>query len=153
MAGPPVERPVKHAELEAVCRRHGVGLVYLFGSLEKRGLDILRGVSVVAEDRLADLDVGVVTVGPLPDVADRPAFYAVLFGDLEDLFHPLRLDLSLLEENHSVFQAEAVKGTCVYELGEDFRERYEMRVLRRAADFLPVLRQFHREVIEEVTKR
>lgn len=93
------------------------------------------------------------TVRPLPGVADRPSFYAALFNDLEDLFRPLRLDLSLLEENHSVFQVEAVKGTCVYQVSEGFRERYEMIVLRRAADFLPVLRRFHREVIAEVTRK
>jgi hypothetical protein len=49
-----------------------------------------------------------------------------------------------------VFQAEAVGGICVYQISEGFRDRYEMDVLRRAADFRPVLRRFHREILEEV---
>jgi len=63
---------------------------------------------------------------------------------------PFRLDLSFLEEGHSVFQAEAICRACVFAASEDLRDNYEMRVLRRAADFRPVLRQFHREILEEL---
>ena len=39
---------------------------------------------------------------------------------------------------------------CVFSAGEQLREDYEMRVLRRAADFRPVLREFHREILEDL---
>lgn len=142
--------PFKTNELAALARRHGLSLIYLFGSQAREGLTLLSGGRAEHSDRLADLDVGVVTSGPLPETGHRPALYSSLQNDLQDLFLPLRVDLVLLEEGHSVFQLEAVKGNCVYQVSEPARERYEMQILRRAADFGPVLRTFHREALEEV---
>lgn len=147
------ERPGSgKSRLAEACRRHGVGLAYLFGSRAREGMRLLSDgqARILADDPLADLDLGIVTLDPLPDPAFRPALYIALYGDLEGFFEPLRVDLVFLEENHSVFQCEAIKGTCVYQVSERFRDDYEMRVLRRAADFRPVLRRFHREVLEEV---
>lgn len=141
---------VRPAKCEALCRKHGVALAYLFGSRAEAGYRFLRGGQVVAEDPLADLDVGVVTGGPLPPASERATFYALLHNDLADLFHPFHLDLVLLEENHSVFQLEAIKGICVYQVGEEEREAYELRILRRAADFRPFLEKYLQERLEEV---
>ncbi len=63
---------------------------------------------------------------------------------------PLSLDLVLLQETHSIFQLEAIKGICVYRESEQAKEDYEMSVLRRAADFGPVLAKFLEETLEEV---
>lgn len=87
---------------------------------------------------------------PLPAPALRARVFSDLHNDLQEVFDPLRLDLSLLEENHSVFQFEAVKGICIYARDESVRDRYEMDIMRRAADFRPVLEAFLREVPEEV---
>ncbi|MDQ7793565.1 MAG: nucleotidyltransferase domain-containing protein [bacterium] len=138
------------AELGVICRRHGVDLVYLFGSQARPGHLFLLGEKVVAEDSLADLDVGVVGSRPLPPPAGRATFYALLHNDLAGLFAPFKLDLVLLEENHSVFQLEAIKGICVYQAGEDERSAYETGILRRAADFRPFLDRYLQERLEEV---
>lgn len=76
--------------------------------------------------------------------------YAKLYGDMADLFAPKQLDLVFLEENHSVFQAEALKGICVYSLDESTRDQYEEMILRRAADFRPFLEKYYQELLEEV---
>jgi hypothetical protein len=139
-------------KLARVCQAHSLGLVYLFGSMANQGERLLEGTGSppAPDDPLADLDVGVVTLEGLPAPGQRHRLYRSLYNSLEELFRPLRLDLVFLEENHSVFQAEAVGGICVYQISEGFRDRYEMDVLRRAADFRPVLRRFHREILEEV---
>ncbi len=137
-------------KLARLCREHGIALVYLFGSQAQLGARILAGESVVIKDPLADLDVGVVTEGPLPQPSQRLKFYAALYNDLEEVFEPFHLDLVLLEENHSVFQLEAVKGICVYQVSQERRDTYEMMILRRAADFRPFLQKYLREVLEEV---
>ncbi len=142
--------PDGHGRLQTLCRNHQLGLVYLFGSQASLGVDRLDGQKVRPKDALADLDIGVVTSHGLPEAAERLALYSSLHNGFEDLFHPLRPDVVLLEEGHSVFQAEAVKGICIYQVSEDFRDEYEMRVLRRAADFAPVLRAFHQDILEEV---
>ncbi|MDI6871771.1 MAG: nucleotidyltransferase domain-containing protein [Bacillota bacterium] len=139
----------KRQELRELCRRHGLALVYLFGSQAANGARLLDGETAAPSDALADLDVGVVTLEPLLPPHERYQFYARLFNDLEDVFKPFPLDLVLLEENHSVFQLEAIKGICVYQVSEEKRDEYEMNILRRAADFAPVLDLFHREYLEE----
>jgi len=137
-------------KLKAVCHRHGIGLVYLFGSQAHLGLAVLAGKRPAAGDPLSDLDVGVVTNGPLPAPDERAGFYAGLYNDLEEIFRPLRLDLSLLEENHAIFQYEAIKGFCVFCADPKKKDEYEMMVLRRAADFRPFLAKYLEEVLEEV---
>lgn len=136
--------------LISLCRGYGLALVYLFGSQARTGASILAGEKVSIADPLTDLDVGLVTERPLPQAPQRARFYANLYNELADLFLPLRLDLVLLEENHSVFQAEAIQGICVYEISEEKRDQYEMMVLRRAADFRPFLAKYLQEVLEEV---
>jgi len=137
-------------KLACLCRKYRVALVYLFGSQAQVGAKILAGKKVVIKDPLTDLDVGVVTEEPLPKPPQRSKFYAALYNDLEDLFRPFRLDLVLLEENHSVFQLEAIKGICVYQVSEEKQDTYEMMILRRAADFRPFLEKYFQEVLEEI---
>ncbi|HAG08844.1 MAG TPA: DNA polymerase subunit beta [Desulfotomaculum sp.] len=143
---------VKNPQHELACLGHkyGVALIYLFGSQAREGTKILAGEKVMIEDPLTDLDVGVVTEEPLPKLPQRLKFYAALYNDLEDLFKPFCLDLVLLEENHSVFQLEAIKGICVYQISEEKQDTYEMMILRRAADFRPFLEKYLQEVLEEV---
>ncbi len=136
-------------KLKEVCKKHRISLAYLFGSQAGEGIKLLSGDEVGVSDPLADLDVGVVTVDPLPEGLARARLYSSIFSDLEDLFSPLPLDLVFLEENHSVFQLEAVKGKCVYSLGPDTRDRYETYVLRRAADFRPFLEKYYMEILED----
>ncbi len=133
-----------------VLARHRISLAYLFGSQAQAGKALLAGEPFEIGDSLSDLDLGVVFDDPLPSGRDRVRLYASLYNDLIDLFSPLHLDLVLLQETHSVFQLEAMRGTCVYESDEQTRDNYEMNILRRAADFRPVLAKFLEESLEEV---
>ncbi|MDI6895531.1 MAG: nucleotidyltransferase domain-containing protein [Bacillota bacterium] len=141
----------KLGAFQRVCREHGLALVYLFGSQVANALRMLHGEDVELRDPLADIDIGVVTARPLPsDARGRLDMYTSLYCGLADFFAPYAVDLVLLEEHHSVFQAEALAGVCVFEASSAFRDRYEMSVLRRAADFKPFLDRFYQEVLEEV---
>lgn len=138
----------KKSELTRISQEHNLDLVYLFGSQVANGLRVLQGNNVEVLDPLTDLDVGVVTRGSLPPPAIRGKFYAELYVALSDLFEPFPLDLVLLEENHSVFQAETLKGQCIYASSEERKDDYEMSILRRAADFRPFLEKFLEEALE-----
>lgn len=138
------------SRLAGACREHGVALVYLFGSRQESGVSLLKDESVTLSDPLADVDVGVVMLGPLPGSDERYRLYARLYDALTDVFPGVPLDLVLLQETHSVFQAQAVAGQCVYAASEECREAYEDRVLARAADFRPFLELFYRERLGEV---
>jgi predicted nucleotidyltransferase len=137
-------------DLVSICRKYGVALVYFFGSQASTGVRILKGETVEVNDPLTDIDVGIITETPLPNPYEKTNFYADLYNDMEDLFKPLRLDLVLLEENHSVFQLEAIKGICVFQNSQEKRDDYEMMILRRAADFRPFLNKYIQEILEEV---
>lgn len=50
----------KIIDLGIVCQRYAIALVYLYGSKAEEGLRYLRGENIKIDDRLTDIDVGVV---------------------------------------------------------------------------------------------
>lgn len=136
-----------------IFKAHGVALAYLFGSQVEAAIRMLQGEPTSLDDPLADLDVGVVFLEPKPAEPGRGRhrLYAALHNDLVDIFPGNRLDLVFLQETHSVFQARAFAGRCVYAASEAFKDTYEHRILARAADFRIVLERYHAERLEEVS--
>ncbi|MFZ5648493.1 MAG: nucleotidyltransferase domain-containing protein [Bacillota bacterium] len=140
----------KQKLINDIALKNDVALIYIFGSRVKTGLDILKGARRKNDDPLADIDIGVVFRTGLPAFRRRPELYSSIYNQLEDLFTPFPVDLVFLQETHSVFQANAINGRCLYFLSPEFRETYEENVLRRAADFRPFLEMYLDEVLEEV---
>jgi uncharacterized protein len=132
-----------------ICVENNIALVYLFGSQQENGLKLLDGQKMNLTDHLTDIDVGLVFSFDLETIPHRHKLYARIFNSLEELFRPYQLDLVFLQENHSVFQTEALKGICIYTSSEEFRDDYEMAILRRAADFKYVLDKYTEEVLEK----
>ena len=135
-----------------ICKNNSIALAYLFGSQAKVGLSILNGQTATVEDPLTDLDLGIVFKGDLPSPEELPKTYANLYNVLTDIFAPLNLDLVFLQEQHSVFQANVVTGICVYREDENFKSEYEENIMRRAADFRPVLEKYLDEHLEGALK-
>lgn len=142
----------RKAALERLSKKNMISLIYLFGSQAQKGLALLNSVSVEADDYLEDLDIGIVLRDALPSAEKMPTFYSNLYNQISTLFEPLKLDLVLLQEQHSVFQAEAVYGICIFAESKFIQEEYEENILRRAADFRPVLEKFYEERLEEIAK-
>ncbi|AAM23736.1 putative nucleotidyltransferase [Caldanaerobacter subterraneus subsp. tengcongensis MB4] len=136
-------------KLLEICEKYKIGLVYLFGSQKENALKLLQGEKVVIDDPLADIDVGVVFLEDIEKIEKRYLLYADIYNELEDLFKPYKLDLVFLQENHSIFQLEALKGICVYSYSEEFKDSYEMQILRRAADFKYMYDKYIEEVLEK----
>ena len=139
--------------LKEICSRHGVGAVYLFGSMAESAHRLLLGEEVSWDDPLADVDVGLVFLDPsvLTEAGRRLELYVKLHNALSDFFPAGRLDLVFLQQTHSVFQAQAIAtGYCIYTASPEFREAYEERVLAKAADFRFVLERYYAERLEEV---
>lgn len=132
-----------------ICKKYDIALAYLFGSQQENALRLLEGRKVVIDDPLADIDIGVVFLQSIERIPVRHKVYAQMYNDLEDIFSPYKLDLSFMQENHSVFQVEALKGICIYSISEQFKDDYEMMILRRAADFKYVLDKYNEEVLEK----
>lgn len=141
--------------LRHICERNGVALCYVFGSQAENAYQMLLGGRVHIEDPLADIDVGVVLLDfdHLARARQLHLLHSRLYGSMADLFAPYELDLVLLQENHSVFQFEAVRGICVYEASADVRNDYEEMVARKAADFRYVLETYLRERTADLATR
>ena len=135
-----------------IARKHGIALIYIFGSQVRAGIDILGGIRPERTDPLADLDVGVVFNRDLPPARERIELYSSIHNALQDVFSPFPVDLVFLQETHSVFQGNAICGQCVYSSSPEFKENYEENVLRRAADFRPFLERYLDEILEEAQR-
>ena len=135
--------------LRDFCQKYNIALVYLFGSQKENSLKILSEEKVDIKDPLADIDVGIVFSQDIESIPDRHKVYSNIYNDFEDLFLPYHLDLVFLQECHSVFQSEALLGICVYSISEEFKDEYEMMVLRRAADFKYVLDKYAEDALEK----
>ena len=141
----------KFLYLHSTCKKYDIGLVYLFGSQQKQAYQLLKNDTehINVDDPLTDVDVGVVFLFDLTGTKQNHKLYSAVYNELEELFRPYRLDLVFLQECHSVFQTEGLKGICIYSDSEDFKDKYEMSVLRRAADFKYVLDLYTKEVLEK----
>ena len=131
--------------LAAACRRYGLTAVYLFGS---RAAD---GQRALAEDAVSaagsDLDVGIVFADPGFD----PRVLSRLQVDLEEVFDPLRVDLVPLQHVDSLFQFDAIDGHRVAAPDPLVADEYELVVMRRAAELLPIERELERDMFGATT--
>lgn len=125
--------------LDRLCRKHGVLAVYLFGSRADDGLRLLRGEEVAREG--SDLDVGVV----FRRSPGNPLVLSQLQVDLEDVFSPLQVDLVPLHHVDALFQFSAIDGHRVAATDSDEADRYELVVMNRAEELLPIQRQMEIE--------
>ncbi|MGB4411058.1 MAG: nucleotidyltransferase domain-containing protein [Atribacterales bacterium] len=139
----------KLERLKKICQKYNIALAYLFGSQKENALRILEDKDVSINDPLADIDVGIVFSYDIENVKERYKLYGDIYNELEELFKPYPLDLIFLQESHSVFQVEALKGICIYSVSEEFKDNYEMMILRRAADFKYVLDKYIEEALEK----
>ena len=60
---------------------------------------------------------------------------------LEDLFESSRVDLVVLPEADSFLAAEVIRGERLFVDDEDQADEYDLYVLRRAGDLLPLERE------------
>jgi predicted nucleotidyltransferase len=128
-----------HAALNPLCERYGLLAVYLFGSRADDGLRRLRGEPVSREG--SDLDIGVAFRDPGYD----PRSLSLLQVDLEDLFSPLRIDLVPLQRVDALFQFAAIDGHRIAAPDPTAADRWELVVMSRAEELLPIQRQLDRE--------
>ncbi len=127
-------------QLERVCCEHGILAVYLFGSRADDGLRLLCSEEVPHEG--SDIDVGIV----FPDGAPSLDKLVAAETALAEVFAPLRADVVALQRVDSLFQADAIDGHRVFALDDYAADSYELLVMRKAAELVPIQRAFEIEV-------
>lgn len=132
-----------YAELGRLCAAHDVLALYLFGSRADDGLAVLEGGQASAAG--SDLDIGVVFRTPDFD-HHRLASLQVA---LEDRFAPLRIDLVPLQRVDALLQYAAIDGHRVATSDSTAADLYELGVMRRGAELLPIERQLQAEIFKQ----
>jgi predicted nucleotidyltransferase len=154
-ANPPsYNRPIvtsRRRRLDQLCREFDLLALYLFGSRADNGLALLDGAAVDAAG--SDLDVGVVFRTP-QFVADggwgvEPEIPLLRLGPLQvelaEVFAPLEVDLVPLQRVDALFAFAAVDGHRVAAPDPVAADYYELLVMRRAAELLPIERRLEEE--------
>ena len=131
-----IDRAAAFAKL---CRKQAVLAVYLFGSRSEEGLRALRGELV--DRKGSDLDVGVLFESSV-DLAQLGPLQVCL----EEIFRPLRVDLVPLQRIDAIFQFRAIDGHRVFASDATAVACYELEVMRRATELLPIQRRLEREM-------
>ncbi len=124
----------RQGQLDQLARRYGLVAIYLFGSRADDGLAMVDGAPRPMAG--SDLDVGIAARG-------RPAGWRELASiqvALEDVFAPLRIDLVPLLAVDALFQYRAVDGHRVAAPDPTAANLWELDVMRRAAELLPIQR-------------
>lgn len=135
----------KEREFARLSKRYRLSAFYAFGSRSKEAAAFINQKSdrFVKSDR--DVDIAV-----LPDVhvvlSAREKVEITL--DLEELFGVSRVDLVVLPEADPFLAANAIRGERIYCRDDYVADEYELFVLRRAGDLIPL----ERERIEMILK-
>lgn len=84
-----------------------------------KALGFTKGFAARLDDPLTDIDVGLVFNKALPKPGEKLHLYAAVSNTFADIFSPNRVDIAFLEENHAIFQVEAIRGHILEnELGD-----------------------------------
>ena len=121
-----------------LCRQHGVAIVYVFGSRAREVRDWLDGDGASHLSGASDVDIG---VRPTPEVRWDVFDKVRLAIALEDLFGCRRVDLVVLPEADPFLAAEIIRGERVFSRDEYEADEYDLYVLRRAGDLIPLERE------------
>lgn len=126
--------------LDAVRDKYGLLAIYLFGSRADDGLCLLQGESVEPEG--SDLDIGIVFLQYEPGLLQLGSLQI----ELSDVFSPLTIDVVPLHKVDPLFQFRAIDGHRINASDTHRADIFELDVMRRAAELLPVQRHLERDL-------
>jgi len=131
-------RSFRNTSLATLCRKYDISALYAFGSRAKEAAEWLENKIPAMTASTSDLDLGA-----LPDKGIRlPTRHIVnLTTALEDLFDVPRVDLVILPQAPPFLASNIIQGERLYALDEDRADEYDLYILRRAGDLLPLHRE------------
>jgi predicted nucleotidyltransferase len=134
-----------HQELEFLCRRFRVQVLYVFGSraAEAQAAVASGGRSKLDPRNASDLDVAVSVPTGVMNTARLKTEFAIA---LEDLFGADRVDLVVLGDADPFLAVNIIRGVRLFCEDPTAADELELLVLRRAGDLEP----FERRRIESL---
>ncbi len=126
------------AELKKICRRYSIDTIYAFGS---RGMELklfAAGAGDIDRSKVSDFDVAV-KITPKKSLSVRQKSQLTI--DLEELFELTKLDLVVINETDPFLAANIIRGERIFCRDKYLADQYELYVLRRAGDLIPLERE------------
>ncbi|MDD5207273.1 MAG: nucleotidyltransferase domain-containing protein, partial [Desulfobacterales bacterium] len=135
----------KERALARLSKRYRLSAFYACGSRAKEAADIIRTGSGKLVESGNDVDIAV-----LPDanvvLSAREKVEITL--EIEELLGAARVDLVILPEADPFVAVNAIRGERVYCSDEHRADEYELYLLRRAGDLIPLERDRIRMILK-----
>jgi predicted nucleotidyltransferase len=132
--------------LDHIAQKYRLTAFYAFGSRAKEAADLIRNGSGKLVENGSDVDMAV-----LPDahvgLSAREKVEITL--EIEELLGAARVDLVILPEADPFVAVNAIRGERVYCGDRDRADEYELYLLRRAGDLIPLERDRIRMILKE----
>ncbi len=125
--------------LNQIAVKFDLDIIYTFGSHAKEVLEWVEGKGpTFSVPPLSDVDIG---VKPSLEVELSVKEKVHLALALEDLFSVNRVDLVVVTEADPFLAANIIRGERIYSKDEHEADEYDLYILRRAGDLVPLERE------------
>ncbi len=136
----------REESLEKLCEDFGIDILYVFGSRSKEVADLLGDETLTLSAGLSDVDIGVRLIHGKKLTVKEKSLLSIL---LEDLSGATRVDLVILSDADPFLASNIVRGERLYAKNENGADEYELYIMRRAGDLIPLERERERLIFKE----
>lgn len=131
-------RKTRKERLAEICSRYGVEILYVFGSRSREIKEWTEGQLQTLGQSESDVDLGVKTMSGVSLSVREKAGLSV---ELEDALGVNRVDLCVANEADPFVAADIIRGERLYSEDDYRADEYDLYVLRRAGDLVPLERE------------
>jgi predicted nucleotidyltransferase len=135
----------KRELLEHLCKEFEIDILYAFGSRSKEVNHFFREETDLSLSD-SDIDIGVKPIRGRKLTVKEKALIALR---LEEILKVRRIDLIILPEADPFLAAEIVRGERLFSTDEAGADEYDLYILRRAGDQIPLERERERLIFGE----
>lgn len=132
--------------IESLCKDFGIDILYVFGSRSKEVVDFLSKDESTLSPGPSDVDTGIRLIQGRELTVQEKVLLAIR---LEDLFGVSRVDLVIIPEADPFLAADIIRGERLFARHDDEADEYELYILRRAGDLIPLERERERLIFKE----
>lgn len=136
----------KKESIENLCKDFGIDILYVFGSRSKEVADFLLKDESTLSPGSSDVDMGARLIQGRKLTIQEKVLLAIR---LEDLLGVSRVDLIVIPEADPFLAADIIRGERLFVRNEDEADEYELYILRRAGDLIPLERERERLIFKE----
>jgi predicted nucleotidyltransferase len=136
----------KKEAIEKLCKDFGIEILYVFGSRSKEVADFLLKDRSTLSQGSSDVDMGVRLIQGRELTVQEKVLISIR---LEDLLGVNRVDLVIIPEADPFLAADIIRGERLFVRDEYEADEYELYILRRAGDLIPLESERERLIFKE----